>query len=275
MASSADTRITWLRRAVLLALVAVAAWLCVRVVMLLVAPSHAWEPVQLASADVPAPTVGSRNYDFSTNPFAAGDEAETPEAAPAAPVTDAPETTLNLVLTARRVGDRATATIRTPNGEEAVYQIGEDILPDVVLEGVQKDFVLIAVNGQMQSLTFEDAKEAARNTGRRAQSTAPATQRLSRPPDFNTLYQQVDIDTATDPTGQKTGIRLVPRSNRVDLSDYGLRRTDVLTQVGNVPLTSAVLDINSLRRQGQNGRPVSVQILRDGMPMTITIGGPA
>lgn len=271
MARTADTGpLAWLRRALVLALTALAAWLAARLVLTLLEPSRAWQPVARPAPASAAPAA-ARTYDFSSNPFTGGD-AVVPEA-PAEPSSDAPETTLNLTLTGLRAGTNGSAIIRTPDGDEDNYNVGDTVLNGVVLLRVMPDHALLEVNGQTQRLTTADAKAAARAPAGSASAPTRSTT-LVRAPGFDTLSRQANLVPVEDDSGQRIGIRVEPRNSALNLADYGLRRTDVVTQVGNVSLTSGALDVAALRRLGTSGRPVPVSILRDGQPLTLTLGGP-
>ena len=270
--------LTWLRRVLLLAFAALAAWLLVRAVLTLLEPTRAWEPVELAAPAQAAPGGGARVYDFSTNPFAAGDAQ--PDGPATGPVPeDAPETTLNLMLFGQRAGPSGSAYIRTPSGEEDNFIVGDTVMNGVTLVAVFPDHVLLDVNGETQRLTSEDAKV---QSGRDAPAW-PAPQGATSTRTLNTLQvagaqtlmQSVNVEPAFDRDGQRIGVTLEPHGPGVDLSDYGLRRSDVITAFAGQSLVMGLPDVASLRRATQNGRAVSVDIIRAGQPMTLTIGGPA
>lgn len=195
------------------------------------------------------------------------------------PGTDAPETTLDLRLNGLRSGQNGSAYIRTPDGQDRNYYGSEEVMPGVVLTGVFPGYVLIQVNGQTQRLTMEDTRltRQASPGGPNENSTAgQAGLQTLRAPDAESLLSQVKIVPALDrgPGGgtQRVGVRISPRSSGVDLSTYGLRDGDIIVRFAGQSLTSGLPDIAALRRATSPGRPVSVDILRDGQPMTITIG---
>lgn len=264
--------LVWVRRALLAALTALAAWLLVRLIVGLVAPSSLYETVLIESAGPSQTASNTVDYDFSYNPFVAGEADPVVVEAPDLS-EDAPETTLNLQLNGLRAGTNGSAYIRTPNGQEDTFYIGEEIMAGVILRGVFPTHVLIEVNGQRQRLTTEDAK-AARADARRAPSGRASGQALQtlRAPDATTLLSQMQIVAALDADMNRVGIKLRPRSSGVDLESYGLREDDTLTRFAGQSLASGLPDLAALRRAVSPGRPVQVDIIRDGQPMTITIG---
>ena len=264
--------IVWLRRLLLAGLTALAVWLAVRLIIGLVTPTSLYEPVLIGSATPVQTASGPVNYDFSYNPFAGG-EADPVITAEPNLSDDAPETTLNLQLNGLRAGSNGSAFIRTPNGEEDNFYIGQEIMSGVILRGVFPNHVLIDVNGQMQRLTTEDAKAARANGGRNS-SGALSRQGLQtlRAPDATSFLSQVQIIPAFDIDMNRVGIKLKPRSAGVDLGSYGLTEYDIVTRIGGQSLASGLPDLASLRRVITPGRPVSVDIVRNGQPQTITIG---
>lgn len=263
------TSLIGLRKCLLLGLTALAAWLSVKLIMAVLAPSSVWEPVEIRRATSIASTA-DRSYDFSYNPFAAGNSDDQGPAL-SEPVSDAPETTLNLQLKGLRSGYNGTAFIRTPDGQEDNYYIGEEILSGVFLRGVFPGYVLIDVNGQTQRLTTEDAKLARAQTRQPASSQRNGLQTL-RSADAQTLLSQVEILPSFDSKGNRNGLTVRPRNSAIDLSTFGLRDGDVITQFAGQSVVSGMPDPVAIRRSVGNGRPVRVDLIRDGQPMTITIG---
>lgn len=246
-----------------------AAWLTIRLILALFVPSSTWEPVLIADAG-PIQARTAVSYDFSYNPFAAGD-ADNTEIPPVDTGDDAPETTLNLTLKGLRSGLNGTAFIRTPDGQEDNYYIGDTIMPNVVLRGVFPTHVLIDVNGQTQRLTTEDAKTAARatrstsapqSTGLRTLGTVDATQLLS----------QVELVPSFDREMQRNGLLIKARNSSADLSAFGLQSGDIITRFAGQSLMGGMPDIVAIRQAAGAGRPVVVDLIRNGQPMTITIG---
>ena len=258
------------RMVVLAVLLLLAGYLALRLVLALLSPESRHRPVQLA-APVQAQASGPVAYDFSYNPFTAGDAAEDApvEAAPA--TDDAPETTLNLVLTGQRAGPNGSAFIRTPDGNADNYYVGDEVMSGVYLRDVRSDHIVIDVNGQAQRLTSEDAKANARDarTAPPSGSARLSTLKSVTAQDFITKF---DLQPALDGDLQRLGVKLVPRSPATKLSDYGLKSGDIFTSVAGVDLTRGFPDPVALSRAVQPGRPAVVQLIRDGRPMSITIG---
>ncbi|WP_189497001.1 type II secretion system protein N [Algimonas arctica] len=262
----------WMRRGLLAAFTILAVWLLVRLILALSAPSSLWTPV-LVAGPAPVSAVATRTYDFTYNPFAAGDSVgETVVSVDTG--DDAPETTLNLQLKGLRSGENGTAFIRTPDGQEDNVYIGEEIMPGVFLRGVFPSHALIDVNGQTQRLTTEDAK-AARNRASSSQSAASSPRsglQTIRSADATALLSQIQIIPSFDLDMTRNGVMVKPRTSAVDLSAFGLRDGDIITRFAGQSVVSGLPDIGALRRSAGSGQPVTVDLIRDGQTMTITIG---
>ncbi|MGJ8559119.1 MAG: type II secretion system protein N [Litorimonas sp.] len=260
--------LVWMRRVLLVAFTALAVWLLVRLVIALSAPSSVWEPV-LVAGPASAVTVASRTYDFTYNPFATGDSVgETTVSVDTG--DDAPETTLNLQLKGLRSGENGTAFIRTPDGQEDNVYIGEEIMSGVFLRGVFPTHVLIDVNGQTQRLTTEDAK-ASRSRGTPAPVRRGDLQTI-RSADAVALLSQIKIIPSFDIDMNRNGVMIEPRTSAINLSTFGLQRGDILTRFGGESLVGGLPDLGALRRSAGTGRPVTVDFIRNGQPMSTTIG---
>ncbi len=265
-AAAPSMPLVWLRRGLLLAFTALATWLAVKLILAITAPSSLWEPVMVARSE-PSVATTSRTYDFSYNPFAVG-TADALETLVIDPAGDPPETTLNLELKGLRSGENGTVFIRTPDGQEDNYYIGDEIMPNVILRGVFPNYVLIDLNGQTQRLTTEDAKLARTSGSTQARTVTLQTLRSA---DAATLLSQVDIRPYLDIDLNRVGVTVTPRSSAIDLSTYGLQSGDIITRFAGQSLTSGFPDIAALRHSAGSRRPVLVDIIRDGQPMTVTI----
>ena len=257
----------WVRRVCLAAVVMLAVFLLVRLVLAVIAPTSLWEPVLVAGPSQTSIT-SDGPYDFSYNPFEVGDD-DGPVAPEPAPGTDAPETTLNLVLVGLRSGENGTAFIRTPDNQDKNYYVDDEVMPGVILQGVFPGYVLIRVNGQTQRLTMEEPRLQGQ---RNASGVERGSLQTLRTIDAATLLSQARFSVAEDESGARVGVTIEPRTPALDLSAYGLERGDVITRFAGQSLSSGLPDISALRRIASSGRPVDVDIIRDGKPMTLTIG---
>jgi type II secretory pathway component PulC len=133
---------------------------------------------------------------------------------------------------------------------------------------------LIDVNGQTQRLTTEDAKAARRQAANPQSASSPRSGGLQtlRTADASALLSQVQIIPSFDSDMNRNGLVIKPRTSSIDLSAFGLRDGDIVTRFAGQNVVSGLPDIGALRRSAGSGRPIIVDLIRDGQPMTITIG---
>ena len=151
--AASDTGANWIIRLGIAVLVLALGYMIVRTVITFTNPETVWKQPSLSPA-APQTVVsrGAQNFNFTTDPFnrAAVDVPEVVEDFG----EDAPETTLNLTLTGRMAGTDGTAILRTPDNKEGNYGLGDEIVSGVTLQAVNKDFIVLDVDGQLQRLTF-------------------------------------------------------------------------------------------------------------------------
>ena len=212
---------------------------------------------------------------------------------------DAPETTLDLELKGLRANDeRPSATIKPPSGAERPFTIGDEIVSGVTLEAVNPGFAVISRSGQLERLSLRDASVLSRpeppapppaangGASTRPMSGSPAS---SPPPPVRTpsnrkdprpisatsagdLLQMVNTSIAMV-DGRPGGIRVSGR-NGADLSAFGLRNGDVITEINGQSLLGAPGGIQGLATTLQQSNSVSVTLLRDGETITTRVGTP-
>ena len=129
------------------------AYMAMRIVLGLMNPPSLWEPAPIIDQRPAAKIQQNTAYDFSSDPFSLSVEA-------APRLNDlgetAPETTLQLTLTGLISGLDGEVNLRTPDGREARYTSGDEIMRGVALEAINPKFIVLNVNGEIQRLTFDD-----------------------------------------------------------------------------------------------------------------------
>lgn len=171
---------------------------------------------------------------------------------------DAPETTLNLTLTGLRAGPDGSAFLKTPDNKQAVYHIDDEIITGVTLQSVAPGYIVLSLNGRLERLTFERENKI-------TLAAAPKNTSVS----VSTLMSSVKIERVAD-GGATKGFRIKARGGAVNLADYGLQDGDVLVRIGGEDLTNGRPNIRRIITNGQKATRVS--ILRNGAPLTLTIG---
>ncbi len=270
--SGPSTLITRLIGGLKLVLITGIAYGFARIVIGFTAPESLWESPPSIQPSPVTRAASTRVVDLSFDPFHRNSETVADEIIEIG--TDAPETTLNLKLFGRRAGKNGTAIVQTPDKKQALYKIGDEIIDGVILKAVTADYIVLSQGGRVERLTFE--REAARTLSPIADEiTRTATMSTSLPPTSlpptsgaaNALMDQIRIQPVYH-NGVKRGIRLSPRSSKIDLSQYGLQPSDIITRINTVDMAAKRPDIFALR----NERHITLTILRDGVQTTLSIG---
>jgi len=286
-AAKTDRGIDWAVRLIGAALVLALGFVIVKTVITFTNPESVWKQPSLAPATTQnAAASGTQNFTFTTDPF-------NRKTAPIIEIVaevgeDAPETTLNLKLTGRTAGSNGTAILRTPDGKEGNYRLGDEIVPGVTLQAVNREFLVLDVDGQMQRLTFEKGEETGLTVKTEMDPTAPpklnvrvpAGTALANPVqtaaisgDVSALFQNVSLRRVMK-DGHLTGYSVKANRPGVDLSKFGFSKGDIVTAIGGTDITLGRPDFLALFEQAEKNGGIDVTVLRNGQIKTITLGTP-
>jgi general secretion pathway protein C len=196
-------------------------------------------------------------------------------------------TPLNITLygiRADRASGRGAAIIGLPDGTQSSYAVGDAIMPGVVLAGVTFDSVTIRHNGAAEKL-YLDQSQAAPVVGAPAAAPPPAP---SGPDPFaairggpgpmagthsvgpSSLLTEVNL-SARLRGGRIDGYILQPSGTGDAFRAAGFRPGDVLVAVNGIRLIDTV-GPGPFAQAIEGGGSASLQVERDGRPVTITIG---
>ena len=285
--ATADKGLNWVLRVVAALLFLALIFMVVKTVITFTNPESAWKQPAIVPVAVNGQAArGAQNFDFSTDPFN-----RTAQAAPAIIAEageDAPETTLNLTLTGRTAGTNGTAILRTPDNKEGNYRLGDEIVSGVTLKAVNKDFIVLDVDGEIQRLTFAkgeatglsaapESKEKTASTvtvtrtGETAARTAAQSMAVSG--DVSTLFQNISLRRVMK-NGQLSGYSVKANRPSVDLTPYGFSKGDVVTAIGGTDITRGRPDFLALFEQAAQSGGTEVTVLRNGQVRTIKLGTP-
>ncbi len=198
------------------------------------------------------------------------------EGAAGAPI-NAPETTLKLVLNGVLAAtdiQAARAIIRTPDGTEKPYRVG-DLLPgNAILKEIYPNRVLLERNGRYETLPLPRGQGG--NLGAPARTgTDPALARklrtyrrrlVSNPGSVFRLLRL--IPTRQD--GQFVGFRVYPARDRALFARVGLRPGDLVTAVNGIPLDDARNSMHALQAL-RSANSIQLSVLRGGRPVSLNL----
>jgi len=177
------------------------------------------------------------------------------------------ETRLNLKVYGMRAdlgGDSSSAIIETPDKKQAAYFIGDEIIPGVILEHVEIDYVILDRNGEKERLSREGREERLGALGRTI-TVSQATLSFKARDMINNLsfypYRQ-----GANVLGYQV------RSHRGSaLEDFGFQRDDIITSIYGQSLTSNMVNLPLLWKDFMLAPRATIQIIRDGVPMSIEV----
>jgi len=201
------------------------------------------------------------------------------EAGPA--IETAPETDLDLVLRGvRRTGDprAGSAIIQTSQGEQRIIPVGGEIAPNVTLEAIYPDRVIIDRRGARESLSLrEDARRTtllrASGQPREAVEATPtpapaATRAPARRFGEDDWLRGLRLERLEP--GSAGGYRIRPDSDRALLESVGLEPGDVITSVNGRTITRTV-NMAAVLENLAEASSARFTVLRDGRTRTIEV----
>lgn len=277
--ATTDTGIRWVVHLTGALLILALSYVIVKLVITFTNPESVWKQPTLSSVSEQNSTSGgTQDYSFTTDPF------NREKAAIVEVVSelgeDAPETTLNLKLTGRTAGPNGTAILRTPDNVEGNYRLGDEIVTGVTLQAVNKEFIVLDVDGQMQRLTFERGDDTGLTIKPTADEAAPSKINVTRSGTSNSaqanvaaLFQNISLRRVMK-DGYLTGYSVKPNRPGVDLTPLGFSKGDVITAIGGTDITLGRPDFLALFEQAEKNGGIDVTVLRNGQIRTLTLGSP-
>lgn len=200
------------------------------------------------------------------NPFRI---AETANAAPPEEGPDLAETKLDLTLHGTWVDEGAgAAIIKTPDGEQARFSVGDEIWNGVRLDQVYRDQVVIISGGARESLRLVNRDFPAANRDRAAPKAASPEAGASLPG-----FPLGDAIRIVPQGGGVDGLelRLEPGPNSRRFAAMGLRPGDLLIAVDNRPLGPEIAQEAQRLRELAGRSAISIVVERDGVALPIEI----
>ncbi len=180
-------------------------------------------------------------------------------------VETAPETTLDLQVFGMRAdigGESSSAIIQTPDDKQSSYFIGDEIIPGVILERVDIDFVILDRNGIKERLSRQGKAESDNNLKQAIEMAARA---------FKAQDMINDLRFYPHREGREVlGYRMRSRRGQ-SLDKYGFKQNDLITAINGESLAQRQVNLPMIWKNLKQARYASIQIIRDDMPMTIEV----
>ena len=267
--------ITLTYRFVNLLIVCAIFYVLVKSIISFVSPSSAWIPLDLEikksqSSSLP----DKKTFKFVVDPF----NRKTPEETNAQIQIgqNAPETTLNLVLTGMIAGPNGTAILRKSDEKQKSYKVGELIYPGVALKSIQKNYIIIDVDEKIQRLTFnkeEITGLSGRNDAAKNNNGLSKESFVTRSSDFDIdlLFQNLSLRRVSE-AGKLKGYSIKQNQPNMDLKKYGFLDEDIITAIDGVDISTGFPNFVKLFEQSRKSGNVDFTITRNGKTEKIKIG---
>jgi general secretion pathway protein C len=195
---------------------------------------------------------------------------------------EVPETRLQLTLKGTYHSgdaDRAVAIIAGPDGREEIYNVGDAMPGNVVLEEIGQLRVVLSRNGRLEALTFpRESAVGAASSVPSSRSTQPARRINAAPLVGRYISEAADnpealLDIAqVEPViedGTFQGFRLRPGRKRSMLRRLGLRSGDVVTSINGTVLDNLPRAMELLQGLA-DATVIDATVLRNGEEIPYT-----
>ena len=188
------------------------------------------------------------------------------------------ETTLDLTLTGVWAGeDGGSATIRTPDGKQSRFAVGDVIVPGVRLEAVYADQVTIEREGMRESLRFE-SKAPPPARALTASPSSRASGAAARPPasvaaaSLGALSSILRVAPSIDRDGNMA-VEVYATRNRDAFTALGLRDGDRLVSIDGAPTPTEPATLSAVLAQIQRNGMTNIVVERNGerVPLELSL----
>jgi len=240
-----------------------------------ISPSSAWVPLRLDIKNSESSLIPDKEtFKFEVDPF--NRKLTDGPITQMQIVQDAPETTLNLVLTGMISGPNGIAILKKSDEKQKSYKVGELIYPGVVLQSVQKNYIIIDVDGKIQRLTFnreEITGLSYRNDDLKSNKGLNKESLVTRSSDFDVdlLFQNLSLRRVSE-AGKLRGYSIKQNQPNMDLTKLGFLKKDIITAIDGVDITSGSPNFVKLFEQSRKSGNVVMTIIRNGKTKKIKIG---
>lgn len=194
----------------------------------------------------------------------------------------APDTRLNLTLLGILAADeeRGSRALISDGAEEKPYSVGDKVPGGVTLQAIFPDRVILARNGQLETLRLDKDKPSAPLTAGLA-GNSPASTVSSETAE---MLSRVREQLLTDPSkasdyirvqpanvnGAQRGYRIYPGRDRSVFNGAGLRPGDLVTSLNGVNLGDPAQALQMLGDLGQ-AQSLSLTIERGGVQQNVVV----
>lgn len=199
-----------------------------------------------------------------------------PQAPAQANPAEAPQTQMNLVLSAVFANSdpaKSLAIIGESSTAAEVFRVGDAVRPGTKLHAVYPDRVILDRGGQLEALLLP--AEAVAGMMTQAMARAPSgnrfTENLRRIAENNpSAFAEVVRPQPVFANGVQRGYRVYPGRNRQQFARLGLQPGDLVVAVNGTPLDDPQRGMEIFNTMGTSDR-VTVSVERNGQTQDLTL----
>ena len=203
--------------------------------------------------------------------------------------TKVPETKLNLTLKgvlAATPMEMASAIIAQGKaGKEDIYAVGDKMQGGVLIKEIHPEHVVLQRNGRLETLRLQKFSDIAglsssskpsMNSGRLYSNKSPGAALKEIRKDIlknPTSFGQYALPVVVKKNGKQIGYRLQPQKKGALLSELGIQKSDVITEINGVKLNKPQNGISALRKLS-TAKNLSIVVERNGASVPINVSLP-
>jgi len=168
-----------------------------------------------------------------------------------------------------------SAIIAGPDGVQQVYRLGAEVMPGVILAGVQFDHVSLSHNGSTELLYLDQSKPVSPVAPAAALPPSQAGTSPTLVPPASLTVDSIKRGVSFQPhaeNGRVMGFEVSATGDGSAFRGVGFQTGDVITGIGGKPVTGAA-DAAALSSALRPGASVAVTVRRNGqeLPLAITL----
>ena len=200
--------------------------------------------------------------------------------------TVVPETRLNLtlkgVLSATSMEMASAIIAQGKKGKEEIYGIGDKMPGGVIIKEIHPEHVVLERGGRLETLKLQKISGVGNlkssggsyssGRGRYAQGSPEAALKQIRSNILKnpTSFGDYALPVVVKENGRQIGYRLQPQSKGQLLSELGIEKNDVITQINGVKLDKAQNGITALRKLS-TAKNLNIVVKRNGAEIPLNI----
>tara|TARA_B100000953_G_scaffold97070_1_gene79550 strand:- start:546 stop:1505 length:960 start_codon:yes stop_codon:yes gene_type:complete len=164
------------------------------------------------------------------------------------------------------------AIIVNDQKEEKIYEINDEILPDIILHSIHPDQIVLRRNGILESLKLPKNKndDIFLINNSRADNKINSSFNNRSPMDLQTNIADLLKPTPYFENGKQKGYKIYPGNNSQQLENFGLVNGDLVTHINKSPLDNPLLAMKMFQDM-KNARQLSLTIERNKQQTVVVI----